>query len=210
MPEPRASFSFLFTDVEGSSRLWEENAEAMALALARHDTLLNDLFSGHGGHVFKMMGDSVCVAYAAPAKAVDAAIHAQRALLAEEWETARPLRVRMAIHHGPAEERNADYFGPALNRTARVLAAGHGGQVLLSRAAQEHAALPPGASLRDLGERRLRDLDPAGAPFPARRPRACRRNSRRCIRWKCCPTICPRRSPVSSGGSAISRKSSGS
>jgi predicted ATPase/class 3 adenylate cyclase len=155
---PRPTFTFLFTDIEGSSRLWEQNAEAMALALARHDTLLNDVFSSHGGHVFKMMGDSVCVAFSEPSRALDAAIAGQRALQAEEWEIGRPLRVRAALHRGVAEARNDDYFGPTLNRTARLLAAGHGGQTLLSRAARDGLDLPDGISLRDLGERRLRDL----------------------------------------------------
>ncbi len=158
MSDQRALFSFLFTDIEGSSRLWEENADTMAMALARHDTLLNDVFSGHGGHVFKMMGDSVCVAFSRDSAAVSAIIDAQRTILTEEWETAKPIRVRAAIHKGVAELRNGDYFGPTLNRTARILAAGHGGQTLLSRAAKENLALPEGASLRDLGERRLRDL----------------------------------------------------
>jgi class 3 adenylate cyclase len=158
MNEPRSSFTFLFTDVEGSSRLWEEDPGAMALALARHDTLLGEIFSSHGGHVFKMMGDSVCVAFSDPRAAVQSAIDAQHALAAEEWETARPLLVRAAIHRGPAEQRNADYFGPTLNRTARLLARGHGGQTLLSRAAHDELQLPSGVTLRDLGERRLRDL----------------------------------------------------
>lgn len=158
MSDSRALFTFLFTDIEGSSRLWEENSEAMAMALARHDTLLNDVFSGHGGHVFKTMGDSVCVAFSRDSAAVSAIVDAQRTLLTEEWETARPIRVRAAIHKGFAELRNSDYFGPTLNRTARILAAGHGGQTLLSRAAKEDLILPNGVSLRDLGERRLRDL----------------------------------------------------
>ncbi len=158
MSNPAAYFTFLFTDIEGSSRLWEENPDAMALALARHDTLLNDIFSQHGGDVFKMMGDSVLVAFQQPSPALQAVIQAQHALLAEDWETKRPLRVRAALHRGPAEQRNGDYFGPTLNRTARLLSAGHGGQTLLSRTAREDLALPDGVALRDLGERRLRDL----------------------------------------------------
>lgn len=158
MSNPAPYFTFLFTDIEGSSRLWEEDPEAMALALARHDTLLHDIFSRHGGDVFKTMGDSVLVAFQEPTPAVEAVIQAQHALLAEEWETERPLRVRAALHRGPAERRNGDYFGPTLNRTARLLSAGHGGQTLLSRSAREDLALPEGTALRDLGERRLRDL----------------------------------------------------
>jgi predicted ATPase/class 3 adenylate cyclase len=153
-----STFTFVFTDIEGSSRLWEESPETMALALARHDTLLHDIFATHGGDVFKTMGDSLLVAFEDSGSALFAAIQAQRALLAEEWETARPLRVRAALHRGPAEQRNTDYFGPTLNRTSRLLSAGHGGQTLLSRAAREDIALPDGISLYDLGERRLRDL----------------------------------------------------
>ncbi|MEQ1859326.1 MAG: tetratricopeptide repeat protein [Chthoniobacteraceae bacterium] len=152
------NFTFVFTDIEGSSRLWEESPELMAQALARHDTLLHDIFSTLGGDVFKTMGDSVLVAFDDSAPALHGAIQAQRALAAEDWETSRPLRVRMALHRGPAEQRNDDYFGPTLNRTSRLLSAGHGGQTLLSRAAREDLALPQGITLRDLGERRLRDL----------------------------------------------------
>jgi predicted ATPase/class 3 adenylate cyclase len=158
VPEPRSSFTFLFTDIEGSTRLWEEHAEEMTLALARHDTLLTEVFSSHGGHIFKMMGDSVLVAFREPMPAVRAAVAAQHALAAEEWETPRPIRVRAALHRGLAEQRNADYFGPTLNRTARLLAAGHGGQVLLSRAVHDALDLDGDLALRDLGERRLRDL----------------------------------------------------
>jgi predicted ATPase/class 3 adenylate cyclase len=153
-----STFTFVFTDIEGSSRLWEESPETMALALARHDTLLHDIFATHGGDVFKTMGDSLLVAFEDSGAALFAAVQAQRALLAEEWETARPLRVRAALHRGPAEQRERDYFGPTLNRTSRLLSAGHGGQTLLSRAAREDIALPDGISLYDLGERRLRDL----------------------------------------------------
>ena len=153
-----SQFTFVFTDIEGSSRLWDEHPETMALALARHDTLLNDIFATHGGEVFKTMGDSVLVAFADRAPALLAVIQAQRALLVEEWETPAPIRVRAALHRGPAERRNGDYFGPTLNRTARLLSAGHGGQTLLSRSAHEEMPVPEGVAFRDLGERRLRDL----------------------------------------------------
>ena len=88
------------------------------MALARHDTLLHDIFSTHGGDVFKTMGDSVLVAFDKPAPALFAVIQAQRALIAEDWETAKPVRVRAAMHRGPAEQRDGDYFGPTLNRTS--------------------------------------------------------------------------------------------
>jgi predicted ATPase len=113
-----------------------------------------------GGYVFKTVGDAFCVAFSSAPHALEAALGAQRALLSEEREKTGPLRVRMALHTGSADEREGDYFGPPVNRVARLLSAGYGGQVLLSHATQELARddLPEGASLRDLGERRLKDL----------------------------------------------------
>ena len=157
---PTGTVTFLFTDIEGSTRLWERSPGAMAGALARHDRLLRTVIEEHGGVVFKIVGDSVCAAFAAAPAAVAAALDAQRALTAEPWGEIGPLRARMAAHAGAVEARDGDYVGPPLNRVARLLAAGHGGQVLLSGAVQELArdALPDGAELRDLGERRLKDL----------------------------------------------------
>jgi predicted ATPase/DNA-binding SARP family transcriptional activator len=157
---PEGTLTFLFTDIEGSTRLWEEHPEAMRLALARHDGLLHGAIAAHAGVLFKSMGDQICAAFPRVPDALGAALAAQRALQAELWEEVGPLRVRMALHTGAAEERQGDYFGPPLNRIARLLEAGHGGQVLLSLATQELARdhLPEGASLRDLGEHRLKDL----------------------------------------------------
>jgi predicted ATPase len=141
--------------------MWERDAEAMRLALARHDAILRRLIEKHGGHVFKMMGDACCAAFPTAPDALDAALDAQRALFAEQWEKIGSLRVRMALHTGDVmEERGEDYFGPPLNRVARLLAAGHGGQVLLSTDTQElvRGELPEGTELRNLGERRLKDL----------------------------------------------------
>ncbi|MFI5363357.1 MAG: ATP-binding protein [Elusimicrobiota bacterium] len=154
------SFSFLFTDIEGSTRRWESHPDEMRAALARHDALVRAAVTRSGGRVFKAIGDAFCAVYPAPAKALDGALAIQRALAAETWGAPGPLRVRAAIHTGAAEERDDDYFGPALNRVARLLSAGHGGQTLLSRAAADAVAdaLPTGVSLRDLGERRLKDL----------------------------------------------------
>ncbi len=154
--------TFLFTDIEGSTRLWDQYPDAMRHALARHDELLRAAIEEHGGHVFKTIGDAFCAVFPAAPKALSAVIAAQRALCAEPWEgiTERGVRVRMALHTGPAEQRANDYFGPTLNRVARFLSAGHGGQILLSQASADlvQPALPPGAALRDLGERRLKDL----------------------------------------------------
>jgi predicted ATPase len=138
--------TFLFTDVEGSTRRWEADAEGMRAALAAHDEVLRRAIERHGGWLFKHTGDGVCAAFASPGSAVDAAVAAQRAL---------ELPVRMGTATGEAELRDGDYFGAVLNRAARVMAAGHGGQILL---ADSTAGLLSGVDLVDLGPRRLRDL----------------------------------------------------
>ena len=157
---PTSTVTFLFTDIEGSTNLWERHPEAMQSALVRHDELLTWAIKKHGGYVFKTVGDAFCCAFATAPDAVEVALEAQRALLSSEWEGTGPLKVRMALHTGTPEERGGDYFGPPLNRVARLLSAAHGGQVLLSLATQELVRddLPEGAELRDLGERRLKDL----------------------------------------------------
>ncbi len=155
---PTGTVTFLFTDIEGSTTLWEQNPDAMRPALARHDALLHHHLTQNGGFVFKTVGDAFCAAFATAPEAVRSALAAQIALDAQTWET--PLRVRMALHTGAGEERDGDYFGPPLNRIARLLSAGHGGQTLLSLSAQELArdALPADAGLKYLGEHRLKDL----------------------------------------------------
>jgi predicted ATPase/class 3 adenylate cyclase len=161
MAEPHTgTITFLFTDVEGSTSLWERNPEAMSEALSRHDEILRTAIEAHDGHVFKTVGDAFHAIFSAAPDALQAALEAQRALLHEQWSETGPLRVRMALHTGVAEERNGDYYGPSLNRVARLLSAGHGGQVLLSLATQElvRDGLPEETGLRDLGERRLKDL----------------------------------------------------
>jgi predicted ATPase/class 3 adenylate cyclase len=161
MPElPSGTVTFLFTDVEGSTKLWERYPQAMEASMARHDELLRGVMESSGGFVFKTIGDAFCVAFPSAPHALEAALAAQRALLSEAREQTGPLRTRMALHTGSAEERAGDYFGAPVNRIARLLSAGHGGQILLSSATKElvRDALPEGASLRDLGERRLKDL----------------------------------------------------
>jgi class 3 adenylate cyclase len=157
--------TFLFTDIEGSTRLWEEHPEAMQRLLPRHDELLRQVIEECGGEVFKTVGDQLCAAFSTAPAALVAALAGQRALQAEVWPEALALRVRIVLHTGAVEQRAGDYFGPVLNRVARLLAAGHGGQVLLSVATQELVRdhlphLPVPVSLRDLGEHRLRDLAP--------------------------------------------------
>jgi predicted ATPase/class 3 adenylate cyclase len=160
MSLPSGTVTFLFTDIESSTRLWEQHPEAMRAALARHDVLLRQAITRGGGHIFKTIGDQFCAVFATAPAAVAAALEAQQALRAEDWEETGPLRVRMALHSGTAEQREGDYFGPALNRVARLLEAGHGGQILLSRVTADRAveAFPRGTSLRDLGSHHLKDL----------------------------------------------------
>ncbi|MBV9852517.1 MAG: tetratricopeptide repeat protein [Armatimonadetes bacterium] len=156
---PAGIVTFLFTDIEDSISLWECRPQAMRRALDRHNALLADAVSRHGGRVFKTMGDAFCAVFAGACEALRAAVEAQAALQAEAWEAECPLRVRMALHTGAAEERDGDYFGASLGRVSRLLSAAHGGQVLLSLAAAEACeALPDGVTLRDLGTHRLRGL----------------------------------------------------
>lgn len=160
MNPPVGTVTFLFSDIEGSTRLWERHPEAMRLALRRHDELMRAAMTAHAGYVFKTIGDAFCVAFDRASDAVAAAAQAQQTLHDEEWAETGPLKVRMALHAGSAEFRDNDYFGNSLNRVARMLAAAHGGQVLLSLPVEELVRdhLTPGILLRDLGERRLRDL----------------------------------------------------
>ena len=127
---PSGTVTFLFTDLEGSTRLWEEYPDAMQGALARHDELLRAAIDAHDGHVVKTTGDGFHAVFASARDALDAAIAAQCALGAEPWEVTGPLRVRMGVHTGEGEQRDGDYYGPALNRAARIMSAGHGGQVV--------------------------------------------------------------------------------
>jgi predicted ATPase/class 3 adenylate cyclase len=152
--------TFLFSDIEGSTARWEAHREAMQRALARHDDLMRAAIEGHGGRVFKTVGDAFCAIFPNGADAVTAAIEAQQRLRAQDWSDVEGLRVRMALHTGDAQEREGDYFGPTVNRVARILSAGHGEQILLSdvAAAAVAQALPDGVALRDLGSHRLKDL----------------------------------------------------
>jgi predicted ATPase/class 3 adenylate cyclase len=164
---PRGTVTFLFSDIEGSTQLWEQHLQGMPGALARHQAILHTSIQVHNGVVFKTVGDGVCAAFARAPDALSAALAAQRALHTAAWGSTGPLRVRMALHTGLAEERDADYFGSPLNRLARLLACGHGGQVLLSLATEElvREHLPPNVALRDLGAHRLRDLSLAEQIF---------------------------------------------
>jgi class 3 adenylate cyclase len=136
---PTGTVTFLFTEIEGSAKLWEDDAPAMQAALVRHDEILKGALEERDGYVLKTGGDAFCCAFPTAPEALDAAIETQRRLLSEAWKESGPIRVRMALHTGAAEERDGDYFGPPLNRVARLLSAAHGGQLLLSAAAQEIA-----------------------------------------------------------------------
>jgi predicted ATPase/class 3 adenylate cyclase len=159
---PTGTVTFLFTDIEGSTRLWEQHSEAMRDAMARHDVLAAAVIEQHAGTLVKSRGegDSLFAVFHSPAEALAAARALQQALLAEPWPAPVPLRVRMALHTGEADRRDGDYYGAAVNRCARLRAAGHGGQILLSLATQELVRdhLPQGGQLIDLGEWRLKDL----------------------------------------------------
>jgi predicted ATPase/class 3 adenylate cyclase len=169
---PSGTVTFLFTDIEGSTSLWESAPEAMRSALERHDALLRHAINAHGGQVFSTGGDGLAAVFARSADAMAAASQAQAALTAEAWPDDAPVRVRMAIHTGEAVERDGDYFGPALNRAARLMGMGYGGQVLVSHATEQlvGGSLPTGLELVDLGEHRLRDLSRPERIFQLRAP----------------------------------------
>ena len=130
---PSGTVTFLFTDIEGSTQLWERYPEAMKVAHARHEIIIRQAVAAHGGYAYKMIGDAFQVAFETAPEALATALDAQRALHAEPWGETGPLRVRMALHTGVTEERGDDYVGPSLNRVARLLGAGYGGQVLLTQ-----------------------------------------------------------------------------
>ncbi|OJZ70394.1 adenylate/guanylate cyclase domain-containing protein [Mycobacterium paraffinicum] len=155
---PSGVVTFLFTDIEGSTRRWEADPDGMRAALAVHDQLFRETVAAHRGWLFKHTGDGVCAVFSSPKAAVDAAVAAQRGL---------QLPVRMGIATGEAEMRGDDYFGAVLNRAARVMSAGHGGQILLDGATAE---LLTGVDLVDLGPRRLRDIAKPVAIHQVRAP----------------------------------------
>jgi predicted ATPase/class 3 adenylate cyclase len=157
---PTGAVTFLFSDIEGSTARWEDEPEAMGLAVACHDSLVREAIESHDGYVFKTMGDAFCAAFSTAADALGAALDAQRALAAQDFSAVEGLRVRMALHTGQCAERDGDYFGPTVNRVARLLAIAHGEQVVVSGATAEllENRMPQRAQLRDLGKHRLKDL----------------------------------------------------
>ena len=152
--------TFLFTDLEGSTRLWEDDPDAMRTAMVRHDSLLDASINSHGGVVFSRMGDGVAAAFGSAPQAVGAAVDAQLALAAEPWATNQPLRARMGIHTGAATLVGDQYDSHSLNRCARLMAVANGGQAVISGSTEALVGdeLGDGVDLIDLGEHRLRDL----------------------------------------------------
>ena len=134
---PTGTVTFLFTDLERSTALWEQQTGSMHGALARHDELVAGAIEANGGHVIKRTGDGFHAVFATAPAAVAAAVAAQRALEGEPWGTVSPLRARMGLHTGVAEQRGDDYYGRVLNEAARLMDAGHGGQILVSRTTWE-------------------------------------------------------------------------
>ncbi|HZQ06615.1 MAG TPA: tetratricopeptide repeat protein [Anaerolineae bacterium] len=167
---PSGTVTFLFTDIEGSTKLWQEFPAAMPAALARHHAILNQQIVAHHGYVFQVIGDAFHAVFASALDGLKAALAVQRTLLAETWGETGPIRVRMALHTDHAEV-NADNYTSGeygggeylfLARTARLLSAAHGGQILLSAstAALVREQLPPEIGLRDLGTHRVKDFQP--------------------------------------------------
>jgi predicted ATPase/class 3 adenylate cyclase len=157
MTGPSGTVTLLFTDIEGSTRLWQEDEASMRKAVAYHDQLLRVAVADHGGVVFSTMGDGLAAAFQTASAAVSCAVEAQRLLDQEAWDTVRPIKVRMGLHTGEVELRDHDYFGTAVNRAARLAAVGHGGQIICSSTTAELADTE--IAPVDLGEHRLRDLD---------------------------------------------------
>ena len=180
---PSGTVTFLFTDIEGSTGLWEQYPEQMRTAFRRQEAILREMADKHGGYVYKMIGDVFQVAFETAPAAICAALEGQRRLQMERWgET--PIRVRMALHTGVTEERGDDYVGPALNRVGRLLGAGYGGQVLLTQATCDLVRddLPCDTRLRDLGSSDLRiwcDL----STFTSWKQQTCRGIFLRSRRW---------------------------
>lgn len=160
MVDPAAVTTFLFTDIEGSTRLWEQEPERMRAALAWHDSIARSAVEAHRGVLVKTTGDGVHAAFASPLDALGATLQLQLGLADSANDGGIAFRVRCGLHAGPGERRDNDFFGPAVNRAARIMSAAHGGQVLLSQAvaAKLGERLPAGVALRDLGSVRLRDL----------------------------------------------------
>ncbi len=154
MARPTGTATFLFTDIEGSTKRWDTDASVTEALVAAHDRLVRTVVEGHDGYVFTTMGDGFAVAFQRASEAVAAAVELQETLAGEDW-AASGVRVRMGLHTGEAVERDGDYFGPTVNRTARIMALAHGGQILASAVT---VGLVPALETMDLGEYLLRGV----------------------------------------------------
>ena len=205
--EPSGTVTFLFTDIEGSTKVWESTPESMRKALARHDDILRSTIEAHGGYVFSTAGDGLAAAFHRAGDALDAATRAQQQLAREHWPDAAPIRVRMGLHTGEVEERGGDYLGPAVNRAARIMAAGHGGQVLDER---DHGVdrsgvhCPCGRAGRSRAPPAQRP-GRAGVPLPVDVTPTCQRPSRRYGPCRSVPTTCRSSGQHSSAATPSSR-----
>src|SRR4051794_9763845 len=159
-PETPDTLTFLFTDIEGSTSLWEKDGNRMRAVLSAHDALAKNAVELHNGKIVKMTGDGMHAAFRNPVDAIEAVVEFQRAVSEPERTCGTPLRVRSGVNAGVVEHRDNDYFGNAVNRTARIMDAAHGGQIIVSQAVVDLVGdqLPPGISVRDLGMVRLRGL----------------------------------------------------
>jgi predicted ATPase/class 3 adenylate cyclase len=158
---PSGTVTFLFTDIEGSTALWEHHPDAMPVALARHDEILRTAITGHRGTVYAELGDGMAAVFASARDAVAAGVDAQQRWVEEPWsDLPGPIRVRVGVHTGEGVLINGQYLNQPLNRCSRLMAVAHGGQILISSTTEPlvHGALPPEVTLSDLGEHRLRDL----------------------------------------------------
>ncbi len=169
---PAGTVTFLFTDIEGSTRLLQEHPREMGAALSRHHDLLREAVEASGGIVFETLGDGVYACFKRASDGLMAAITGQRVIHAQDWGAIGEIRVRMGLHTGDVEVHGEHYFGPALFRCARLMAVGYGRQVLLSRATRDLVGdgLPEGASLRALGTHRLKDLAEATEVYQVLHP----------------------------------------
>jgi YVTN family beta-propeller protein len=157
---PSGTVTFLFTDIEGSTQLERHLRERYGEILAQHQAIVREAFAAHGGHEIDTQGDSFFYVFPRAKAAVDAAVDAQRALAAHAWPEDGVIRVRMGLNTGEASLESGRYVGFAVHRAARISAAGHGGQILLSSSTRDvvEPDLGPGLKIRDLGQRRLKDL----------------------------------------------------
>jgi class 3 adenylate cyclase len=170
---PSGTVTFLFTDVEGSTALWEHHPDAMRVALARHDKILEGAIDGHGGVVFSRMGDGMAAAFPSAGDALAAAVGAQLGLAKESWpELLGAVTARMGLHSGDGTVVDGEYLSQPLNRCARLMSIGHGGQILVSASTEAlvHGRLAEGVDLVDMGEHRLRDLSEPMRVFQVEHP----------------------------------------